>query len=539
MKTPPILALLSLLLSCYEAQSSTQAIVGGVIDDARPYVVGVGANSVVFCSGTLISSRTVLTAAHCQGPNKVFFGVDASSPSLTVLSVQQLKHPAFNTSDAVLFDHDLQLLFLEAAAPVQPAPLFRQTLDSSSLGSPLTLVGFGVTSGSAQDDGFKRSTQAALAAVGPSMISGGSVDFIDETQLYFQDALHNTCNGDSGGPSFLLQGKIEQLVGVTSFGDADCAIDGVNARTDLALLASFIQPQLELFEAANPCRSDGVCEASCTQSGEVLDPDCQSLHCLTDGVCALACVSPRDADCDEPGVDHCLANGICDPTCSSLDPDCVGLCQSGDSCVRACASPDPDCVVGLCGDGVLDESEECDDADQDNDDACDANCQRLGCGDALLNHGEGCDDGNLVDGDGCSARCKPEFCGDRLIQGDESCDDGNQNNDDGCSEGCQPPRCGDGFVQISLGERCDDGNNDSGDGCDEECSPEAPASQCGDASLDGEEQCDDGNLNSEDGCSDLCQLEFSGGSCAVGGVWSSWWLLLLWVGLLRRMHAKK
>src|SRR5262249_41610059 len=50
---------------------------------------------------------------------------------------------------------------------------------------------------------------------------------------------------------------------------------------------------------------------------------------------------------------------------------------------------------------------------------------RLGCGDGILQEGEECDDGNTVSGDGCSATCKHEVCGNHVLDPGEQCDDGN------------------------------------------------------------------------------------------------------------------
>jgi cysteine-rich repeat protein len=60
-------------------------------------------------------------------------------------------------------------------------------------------------------------------------------------------------------------------------------------------------------------------------------------------------------------------------------------------------------------------------------------------------------------------------CGDGLPEGAEACDDGNGVNDDGCSNLCLAPACGDGIVQLDRGEECDDGNQLAGDGCDAAC----------------------------------------------------------------------
>ena len=81
----------------------------------------------------------------------------------------------------------------------------------------------------------------------------------------------------------------------------------------------------------------------------------------------------------------------------------------------------------VCGDGVVQGTEECDDGNRMNGDGCDAQvCEDpvpgfesyyvckfcvngvVGCGDGDLDGGEQCDDGNLFIGDGCSSDCTTE-----------------------------------------------------------------------------------------------------------------------------------
>lgn len=73
------------------------------------------------------------------------------------------------------------------------------------------------------------------------------------------------------------------------------------------------------------------------------------------------------------------------------------------------------------------------------------------CGNGLVEGTEACDDGNLISGDGCSMTCTvetgwscsgqpsscSEICGDSQIVGSETCDDGNTASGDGCSSSCQ------------------------------------------------------------------------------------------------------
>ena len=62
----------------------------------------------------------------------------------------------------------------------------------------------------------------------------------------------------------------------------------------------------------------------------------------------------------------------------------------------------------LCGDGVIQPGEECDDGNDINDDACTNTCALPACGDGILQPGEECDDGNADDNDGCAADCTLE-----------------------------------------------------------------------------------------------------------------------------------
>jgi fibro-slime domain-containing protein len=176
------------------------------------------------------------------------------------------------------------------------------------------------------------------------------------------------------------------------------------------------------------------------------------------------------------------------------------------------------------------------------------------CGNGVVENGENCDDGNARPADGCSGICKTEpgyqcptagaacerlaaSCGNNLVEVGESCDDGNNDLGDGCDDACQVESgwacgslgcfetvqtvCGDGTVQF--GEQCDDGDDppESGDGCNDACQVEdgyrCPVAgqpcdlllteYCGDGEVSGDEACDDRNATPGDGCSASCQVE--------------------------------
>jgi cysteine-rich repeat protein len=66
---------------------------------------------------------------------------------------------------------------------------------------------------------------------------------------------------------------------------------------------------------------------------------------------------------------------------------------------------------GVCGDGVVDPGEECDDGNADDTDACLSSCLNASCGDGVVQAGvEECDDGNDFDKDFCSNSCTKVPC---------------------------------------------------------------------------------------------------------------------------------
>ncbi|MEM9459595.1 MAG: DUF4215 domain-containing protein, partial [Myxococcota bacterium] len=140
----------------------------------------------------------------------------------------------------------------------------------------------------------------------------------------------------------------------------------------------------------------------------------------------------------------------------------LGACFAGDFVMGLPCQSDADCgpqlacVDGLCGgpgdralcgNGLLDQGEECDDGNTDEDDACTPMCRQPVCGDGFIAPGEECDDGNTADGDECTADClRPSVCGNGVAEPGEECDDGNTEPGDTCTPQCQLPVCGDGHI---------------------------------------------------------------------------------------------
>jgi cysteine-rich repeat protein len=182
---------------------------------------------------------------------------------------------------------------------------------------------------------------------------------------------------------------------------------------------------------------------------------CGDLYCPTDKICAPAaqiCVSPvQIAACTGlSDGDPCIADGN-------------GHCYGGA------------CTIPICGNGVTEP-------------------------------GEACDDGNNIGGDGCSADCRStEQCGNGIQDLNEACDCGMTTP---APKGCNGPN-----------------SDDPSATCDTRCHLHG----CGDGAIGNGEQCDGTNLNGQTcaslshyggtlACGTFCQFDFSQctGSCGDG-----------------------
>ncbi len=161
-------------------------------------------------------------------------------------------------------------------------------------------------------------------------------------------------------------------------------------------------------------------------------------------------------------------------TLATAGPDLLFAGLTSDNAIR---------ISFVCGDGAVDPLEECDDGNPISCDGCSASCEIDGiCGDGVLDSGcEECDDGNAVPGDGCEPDCTLTLCGNGVQDPGEECDEGGETA--GCDADCSAVLCGDGVINEPAGEICDDGNATPGDGCDESCQVEPDSTCVGEPSV--------------------------------------------------------
>ncbi len=208
---------------------------------------------------------------------------------------------------------------------------------------------------------------------------------------------------------------------------------------------------------------------------------------------------PAGSSTGEPGSSSGVVTTGAGPVCGDGVPDPGEACDDGDAddsdeCLQGC-------VLAACGDGKVQVGvEACDDGDDDDADECSNTCLLAACGDGKLGAGEACDDGNLSDVDACLSTCQQASCGDGFVRsGVEACDDGGASAD--CNLDCSVAACGDHITNNAAGEDCDEGEMTA------ECDADCTLAECGDSTLSplAGEQCDDGNLSDNDDCSSECK----------------------------------
>ncbi len=251
------------------AASADSGIVAGTVVQASDAVAAStvalylrSADGEGVCTGTLVASNVVLTAAHCVDGLQaavVIFGTNLDTATEVRNVDAAVVHPSYAPrAPGTGGWNDLALFRFQGTAPAS-AKIANILTSAASLKKGLKSVaaGFGTTlaNGRGQDEGTLR--KVTLTLQNPAY---------EKTELLFplSSTGGSTCHGDSGGPAYAtLNGKLT-LIGVTSRGTgADCR--NVSIFTSVAAHAAFIQKTIQDLQKAATAEPAKVASATTQQ----------------------------------------------------------------------------------------------------------------------------------------------------------------------------------------------------------------------------------------------------------------------------------
>ncbi len=234
------------------AVSPADAIVGGsqAGEGEFPFMAsiqskGQDGTSGHFCGGSVISSRWVLTAAHClqdTAPGEIQVGVGRTNiddlATGQTLSVDRIVvHPDY--ADTGTFDAALVHVTADIASPsIALTAVGEDSLEAD--GAPLTVAGWGTEFfGSPFIPADLKSVDVSAVADANCTTNAG---FQPDSEVCAEALGGDSCQGDSGGPLFgTVAGRVTQ-VGIVSYG-LGCAtpmFPGVYGEVNNASIRGFI-----------------------------------------------------------------------------------------------------------------------------------------------------------------------------------------------------------------------------------------------------------------------------------------------------------
>ncbi|HCE41038.1 MAG: hypothetical protein CL543_06855 [Alcanivorax sp.] len=292
--------LLSLLCAPAWAQTAEPRIIGG--DNAPagqwPWMAQVdvfftASNEVGLCGGSHIARNWIITAGHCVvdendervGDNDVSIrlgsvflyreGQPYAGTSYTSTGVYTPDN--FIRAQGRQFDNDIALVRIDGPAMSERPSLIGQArfqdIQSRAFAArdeAVTALGWGVTQPGGNTPAQRlQEVQLDYVRTDSCLSQWGSGNFNADTMVCADELnppdgqQQDTCVGDSGGPLFIGRDSDPYIVGLTSYGQTNCADDLPSVYTNLASQVGFV-------EQATATAGDPLVDLALENTGERL-----------------------------------------------------------------------------------------------------------------------------------------------------------------------------------------------------------------------------------------------------------------------------